>query len=90
MGDDVADQLGPIHALGELRLDVVAGLRADALQVGIDRRIDARLDQVALLDQLGDLRTFDDGLEDAAEPAPVAAAWRGGQAEQRPRRDRRR
>ena len=54
----------------------------DALEIGIDRRIDARLDQIALLDQFGDLRAFDDGFEDAAEPAPVAAARRGGQAEQ--------
>ena len=45
--DDVADQLGPIHALGELAFDVVAGDRADALQIGIDRRIDARPDQIA-------------------------------------------
>ena len=89
VGDDVADQLRPVHALGELGLDVVAVARADATQIGIDRRIDARPHQVALLDQLGDLRAFDQFLEDAAEPAPVAPAWRCGQAEQRWRPDRR-
>ena len=51
-------------------------------EIGIDRRIDARLDQIPLLDQLGDLRAFDDGLEDPAEPTAVAPAWRGSQSQQ--------
>ena len=81
--DDVADQLRPIHAIGELGLDVVAVTRAHAAQIGIDRRIDARRHQDSRARSAsGDLRAFDHRLEDAAEPAPVAAAWRCGQAEQ--------
>ena len=82
VGDDVADQLGNVHAVGELDLDVVAGYRAHAGQVGIDRGIDAGLDQVALRDQLADLRALDHGREDPAQAAPVAPAGRGGQSDQ--------
>ena len=82
VGDDVADQVGAVHALGELRFDVIADAGLDAAQVRIDRRKDASSDQILLLDQLGDLRAFDDHVEDAAEPAAVTAAWRGCQAEQ--------
>ena len=64
-----------VHALGELRLDVIAGLNADASQIGIDRRIDARTNQIALLDQFRDLRALDDRFENATKPAPVAPAW---------------
>ena len=65
------------------RLDVVAGdCVRTPLQIGIDRRVDLRLHEEAAPDQVRDLRTFDHGLEDAAEPAPVATARRGGQAEQ--------
>src|ERR1700730_1380628 len=79
VGDDVADQLRLVHAIGELGLNVVAGLSTNACEIGIDRRIDAGLDQKSLLDQRRDLRALDDGLEDAAKPAPVSPAWRGGQ-----------
>ena len=85
--DDIADQLRPIHAIGELRLDVIAGLGANTGEIGIDRRIDAGLDQESLLDQRRDLRALDDGLEDAAEPAAIASAWRCGQAQQDRLRD---
>ena len=40
--DDVADQLGAIHAVGELGLDVVAVTGVHAAEIGIDRRVDAR------------------------------------------------
>ena len=80
--DDVADQFRPIHAVGKLGFDIVAGLDANACQIGIDRRIDAGLDQKSLLDQRRDLRAFDDGLEDPTESAPVAAAWRCRQAQE--------
>jgi hypothetical protein len=33
MANDVADQLRSVHALGELRLDIVAGLHLDAFEV---------------------------------------------------------
>ena len=46
--DDVADQVDAVHPLGELRLDIIADTRFDALQVRIDRRVYARLDQILL------------------------------------------
>src|SRR3974390_3026550 len=79
---DIADELRAVHPLGQLRLDVVAGLRADAAKIGIDRRVYASLDQVTEYDQLGHLGAREEGLEDSAEPATVAAAWRRRQAEQ--------
>ena len=82
VGDDVADQFRPVHAVGEFALDVVAVADVNTMQIRIDRRIDAGRHQVALLDELADLRTLDHDLEDAAEPAAVATAWRGGEAEQ--------
>ena len=39
VGDDVADELRPVHAIGELALDVIADARFDAFQVRIDRRV---------------------------------------------------
>ena len=51
--DDVADELVRVHPLGKLGLDIVARLRSDAAQIGIYRRIDLRLDEIALLDQVG-------------------------------------
>jgi hypothetical protein len=78
--DDVADELVPIHALGELGLDVVAGLRLDAAQIRIDWRVDPRLHQVPLLDEVGDLRALDHRVEDAAEPATIATAWCCGES----------
>ena len=80
--DDVADQFRPVHAVGELALDVVAVPDVNAVQIRIDRRIDAGRDEVALLDQLADLRALDHRLEDAAEAAAVATARRCGEAEQ--------
>jgi hypothetical protein len=44
MADDVADQVVPVHALGELRLDVVTLPSLDTLQVGVGRRIDTGAD----------------------------------------------
>ena len=63
-------------------LDIVAVARAHAAEIGIDRRVGARRHQEAEPDQVRHLRTLDHRLEDAAEPAPVAAAWRGREAEQ--------
>ena len=82
MADNVADQIAAVHTLCELRLDIVAGPDFDASQVRIGRRIVPRLDQVLLRDQLGDLGTFNDGVEDAAKPAAVATAWRSSQPDQ--------
>jgi hypothetical protein len=81
VGDDVADELIVVHALGELGLDVVALLGAHAAQIGIDRRVDARPDEVALLDQIRHLRTLNHTPEDAAETATVTTTWRCGQSE---------
>src|SRR6516225_778465 len=53
MLDDIADELRPIHALGELGFDVVALAGFHAPQVRIDRRVDPRADQISLFDQLG-------------------------------------
>jgi hypothetical protein len=71
MGDDIANKLRPVHSLGELAFDVIAKLNLDAFQIGIDWRIDPRLDQIALLDQFRDLRTLDDGVENSTEAAAV-------------------
>ena len=49
--DDVADQLRPVHAFGELAFNPVTGLHRHARQVGPRRRIDPRADQVTLRDQ---------------------------------------
>src|SRR5262249_20840408 len=77
MSDDVADQLGAIHALGKLSLNVITGLRLDAAQIGINRGVNPRLDQIALLDQRCDLRALDHGGEDPAKAAAIAATGRG-------------
>src|SRR6185312_10489041 len=82
MRNDVADQVAAVHALSKLQLDIVAGADFDALQIRVDRRIVARLDQVLLRDQLGDLWTFNDGVEDAAEPATIATTWCSSQPDQ--------
>ena len=79
VANDVADQLGAIHPVGELVLDVVAEPGMHAFQVGLDRRIDPRRHQPTALDQVGHLRAFDDGFKDAAEPATIAPARRGGE-----------
>jgi hypothetical protein len=87
MGDNVADQFRPVHAIGELGLDIVAGLRSHATQVRVDRRIYLCCDQItdaALVghgDQVGNLRALDHDAEDAAESATIATTWRCGQAE---------
>src|SRR5690348_2843082 len=82
MADNVADQIATVHARGKLRLNIVPCADFDAFQIGIDGSVVPRLDQVLLLDQLGDLRTFNDGVEDAAKPAAVATAWRRSQPNQ--------
>ena len=71
VGDDVADQLRHINALGELALDVVAMADVDARHVGRGRRVDPGRHQEAQLDQVGNLRALDQRFEDAAETAPV-------------------
>ena len=83
VGNDVPDQLGAIHTVGKLILGIVAIADRDAFEIGIDRCIDPRLDEVSLLDQRRDLRRFGQDSEDAAEAAPIAAAWRGGTADHR-------
>lgn len=80
--DDVANQVRAVHALGELAFDIVAGDGAHASEVWIDRCEYPCLDQIFLFDQLGDLRTFDDDVEDPAETAAVPSAWRCGQSDQ--------
>ena len=82
VGDDVADQFRPVHAVGEFAFDVVAVPDVNAMQIRIDRRVDAGRNQEILRDELADLWTLDHGLEDAAETAAVATAWRGSEAEQ--------
>ena len=55
---------------------------SNAFQIRIDRSKYARPHQIFLRDELGDLRTFDDDVEDAAKTAAITAAWRGRQSEQ--------
>src|SRR5262249_22120803 len=81
MLDDVTDQGVGVHPTFELPDDVVALLSANAVQIGVDRRIDSRLDQVSADDQVRDLRALDHGGEDVAEPAAIASTWRRGHAE---------
>ena len=40
VGNDVADELRPVHALGEFAFNVVAGMGVDAFEVRRGRRID--------------------------------------------------
>ena len=47
VGDDVADQFRPVHAIGEFALDVIAVPDVNTMQIRIDRRIDAGRDQIA-------------------------------------------
>ena len=68
--DDVADELVLVHPLGKLRLDVVARLCSNAAQIRVYRRVDLSLDEIALLDQVGDLRGLDQGRKDASSPRP--------------------
>src|SRR3984893_13883188 len=82
VADDVADEIVAVHPFGELGLDIIADAGFDALQVRVDRSEYACPDQIPLRDQFGDLRTFDDDVEDAAQAATVTAAWRGSQADQ--------
>ena len=79
VGDDVADELGVVHALGELALDVVTAPNPHAKQVWSDRRIDARLDQVAQRNECGICGASIIAGEDAAEAAAVTATGRGRQ-----------
>ena len=81
VGDDVADQLRAIHALGQLSLVVIAGLDANAFEIGSGWRIAARVNEELLLDERRHLRSFDDHVEDPAESTAVAAAGRRGGAE---------
>src|SRR5215472_15292924 len=74
---DVAHELRGVHSLCQLHFAVVAGLDADALQVGpLGRREDDRRHQEAEFDQLRRLRTLDDRLEYATEPATILSAGR--------------
>ena len=60
VGNDVADQIITVHPIGELVDDIIALPGLDAFQIGIGRGVVDRRHQVLLLDQLGDLRAFDD------------------------------
>src|SRR5215470_7461213 len=80
MGDDVADELRLVHALGKLRLDVIASFNAYTVQVRLRRSIDAASHEVAAPDQLSDIGALDQRLEHVPEPAPIASAWRSGQS----------
>jgi hypothetical protein len=71
MRADIADQLGLVHAISELVFDIVARNRVHATQIGTNRRIDAGLDEIALLDQHRDLR--EEGLLTVG-PAPLFVA----------------
>ena len=50
-------------------------------QVRSARCVDLRADEVALCDQVRDLRSLDEFIEDAAEPASITATWRGCEAD---------
>src|SRR5262249_18013085 len=82
VGDDVADKFGTVHAISELRLDIVAPFDAHAAQIWIDGRVNARFDEVALPDQLGDLGALDHHVEEVAQAEAIASAWRCRQAKQ--------
>jgi len=79
MGDDVADQFGLVHALGELAFDVIACLGTDAPEIGRGWRIDDGRHKILAVDQFGDLWALDQYLKQIAEPAAVLSAWRGAQ-----------
>ena len=55
MTNDVADELGAVHAFGEFGLDVVPLPGVNALKVRRARRVDLGRHQEAELDQLIDL-----------------------------------
>src|SRR5262249_18449819 len=71
VGHDVADELGIVHARGELLLDIIAGTHAHSAQIGCHRGIAPGPDEEPFFDQLGDLRALDHQCEDAAESASV-------------------
>ena len=64
---DIADKIVSVHAVGELVDGVVALPGFNTLQVRLDRSVIDRRDEVLLLDELGDLRPLDDGVEEVAE-----------------------
>jgi hypothetical protein len=77
VGDDVADQIVAVHAIGKLLDDVIPLPGLDTLQIGSGRRVIDRGDQTAPLDQFGDLRTFDKLVKEVAQSSPITPTWRG-------------
>jgi hypothetical protein len=78
VSDDVADQVGTIHTLSELNLNVIAALAPHTVQVGIDWCIHLSFYELAFLDQGRDLWAFNDDVEDAAKAATIAPAGSRG------------
>ena len=81
IGDDIADKIVPVHAVGELIDGVVALPGFNTLQVRLDRSVIDRRHEVLLLDELGDLRPLDDDVEEVAEASTVGSARCSGQSE---------
>jgi hypothetical protein len=68
LGHDVADEIITVDARGELGLDVVSLLDADATQIeALGGRVDDGRDEMTGGGELGDLGTLDDDVEDATE-----------------------
>ena len=81
VGDNVAHELVCVHTALKLLDRIVTSLGFHAAEIGIDRRIAERRHEIAVLDQVRHLRSLDDGVEDAAEAAPVSTAGCSGQTE---------
>ena len=79
VGDDIADELRPVHAGGELVFDIVAGPDLDALKVGRGRRIDHGRHQKAQVNELTDSGALDHRVKHVAQASAIAPARRCGQ-----------
>jgi hypothetical protein len=77
--NNVADQLGLIHALGELRFDVIAALDSDTFQIRPHWRIDFSARKVATSGQVGDRGAFDERVKNIPEATAICPAWCRGQ-----------
>ncbi len=76
MAYNIADELGAVHASGKLGLNVIALANMDARQIRPTGSKDLGADQIAVSDEIGDLRPLDQLVKDIAQPAPVASARR--------------
>src|SRR3981081_2764864 len=76
--DGVPNQPRLVHALGERRLDIISPCRRDTLQVRCCGCVELRWNEKFVAGEFGHVWAFEEHIEDVAEPAPVAPAWRRG------------